>query len=91
MDVSDLFASETFVTLEDRPEIVAGYRTAPAAEDSFLPWVTILQQRETTGELRWEFGPDAVLMPVRRVPEPDRPRSRRRFRRRGAGSPARPQ
>lgn len=63
--MSDLFASQTFVTFDDQPDIVAGYREAPPVADSFMPWVTILEPRRGTGELRWEFGPDQVLLPVR--------------------------
>lgn len=87
--MSDLFASQTFVTLDDQPELVAGYREAPPSVDSFMPWVTILEPRPGPGELHWEFGPDDVLLPVHRTPTVETTRSKGRLRRRRSGSVAR--
>lgn len=43
----------------------AAYRVAPPVADAFGPWAAILEDAGATGELRWEMGPDGVLLPTR--------------------------
>lgn len=55
-----------------------GLQVAPPVLDGFAPWVAILEQPENPGELRWEVGPDGVLLPTRHTADADGVRSKGR-------------